>query len=77
MSDFPSMKAHELLAVLMRAPLSYKIVRRRGSHRRLKAPGRPPITFAFHDRATVAPGLVRKILCRDVGLGEAEALKLL
>lgn len=71
------MKARELLAVLTREPLSYEIVRQRGSHRRLKAQSRPSITFAFHDGATVAPGLVRKILCRDVGLGEDEALKLL
>jgi predicted RNA binding protein YcfA (HicA-like mRNA interferase family) len=77
MSDFPSMKARDLLAVLAREPLSYEIVRQRGSHRRLKARGRPPITFAFHDGATVAPGVVRKVLCRDVGLGEDEALKLL
>ena len=77
MSEFKSMKARELLAVLTREPLSYEVVRQRGSHRRLKAPGRPSLTFAFHDGATIAPGLVRKILCRDVGLGEDEALKLL
>ena len=77
MPDFPSMKARGLLAVLQREPLSYEIVRRRGSHRRRRAPGRPPLTFAFHDRATVSPGVVRKILCRDVGLAEEEALKLL
>ena len=77
MTDFPSMKARDLLAVLAREPLGYEIVRQRGSHRRLKAPGRPPLTFAFHDRATVGPGVVRKILCRDVGLGEDEAVKLL
>jgi predicted RNA binding protein YcfA (HicA-like mRNA interferase family) len=62
MSDFPSLKARDQMAVLMREPLSYEIARRRGSHRRLRAPGRPPLTFAFHDRATVAPGLVRKVL---------------
>jgi predicted RNA binding protein YcfA (HicA-like mRNA interferase family) len=77
MPDFPSMKARDLLAVLQREPLSYEIIRQRGSHRRLRAPGRPPLTFAFHDRATVSPGLVRKVLCRDVGLAEEEALKLL
>jgi predicted RNA binding protein YcfA (HicA-like mRNA interferase family) len=71
------MKGRALLAVLLREPLAYEIVRQRGSHRRLKAPGRPSITFAFHDGATVAPGVVRKVLCRDVGLGENEALKLL
>jgi predicted RNA binding protein YcfA (HicA-like mRNA interferase family) len=77
MTDFPSMKARDLLAILQREPLSYEVVRQRGSHRRLRAPDRPPLTFAFHDRATVAPGLVRKILCRDVGLAEQDALKLL
>jgi predicted RNA binding protein YcfA (HicA-like mRNA interferase family) len=77
MNEFPSMKARELLAVLTREPLSYEIARQRGSHRRLTAPAWTPITFAFHDGATIAPGLVRKILCRDVGLGEDEALKLL
>jgi predicted RNA binding protein YcfA (HicA-like mRNA interferase family) len=58
------MKARELLAVLTREPLSYEIVRQRGSRRRLKAPGRPPITFTFDDGAAVAPGLLRKILWR-------------
>jgi len=77
MSDFPSMKARELLAVLMKKPLGYEVVRQRGSHRRLKAPGRPSITFAFHDRATVGPTAVRKVLCKDVGLDADEALKLL
>ena len=77
MAEFPSMKARDLLAVLMREPLSYEITRRSGSHRRLKAPGRPPLTFAFHEGATVAPGLVKKILCRDIGLSEDEALRLL
>ena len=77
MPDFPSMKARELLAVLTREPLNYEIVRQRGSHRRLSAPGRPSLTFAFHDSATIPRGLVRKILCRDVGLSEDDALKLL
>jgi predicted RNA binding protein YcfA (HicA-like mRNA interferase family) len=71
------MKAKDLLAVLMREPLSYEIARQRGSHRRLKSPGRPSLTFAFHDGATVSPGLVRKVLCRDVGLSEQEALDVL
>lgn len=77
MTDFPSMRARELLAVLMREPLNYEIARQRGSHRRLKAAGRPSITIAFHDRKTIAPGVVRQILCRQVGLAEDEARKLL
>jgi len=77
MSSFPSMKAKDLLALLTRAPLDYRIARQKGSHRRLVSEGYPPLTFAFHERRTLAPGLVRKILVRDVGLGEEEALKLL
>jgi len=34
----------------------------------MEAPGRPPLTFAFHDNATVPSRLVRKVLVRDVGL---------
>ncbi len=77
MTDFPSMKARDLLAVLMREPLNYEIARQRGSHRRLKASGRPPLTFAFHDRVELGPAAVRKILCKDIGLEPDEALKLL
>lgn len=77
MSQFPTMKAKRLLAVLEREPLNYRVSRQSGSHRRMEAPGRPPLTFAFHDRATVPSGLVRKVLVRDVGLAEDEARKLL
>jgi predicted RNA binding protein YcfA (HicA-like mRNA interferase family) len=71
------MKASELLRVLTRHPLNYRIVRQRGSHRRLEAPGRQPLTFAFHDGQTLPPGLVRKVLTRDAGLNEDDALSLL
>ena len=33
--------------------------------------------FSFHDRATVPPGLVRKILVKTVGLTPEEAMRLL
>jgi predicted RNA binding protein YcfA (HicA-like mRNA interferase family) len=62
----------------MRKPLGYKIVRQSGSHRRLESQsGYPPLTFSFHDRATVPRGAVRKVLCEDVGLAENAALGLL
>lgn len=77
MGQFPTMKAKRLLAVLEREPLNYRVSRQSGSHRRMEAPGRPPLTFAFHDRATVPSGLVRKVLVRDIGLAEDEARKLL
>lgn len=77
MADFPSMPAKQLLAVLQREPLGYTVERQRGSHRHLLAEGRPPVLFSFHDRATVPPGLVRKILVKTVGLTAEDALKLL
>ena len=52
-------------------------MRQSGSHRRMESPAYPPLTFAFHDKATIPAGLVRKILIRDVGLAEDEARKLL
>lgn len=76
MADFPSIKAKDLLKVLEREPLNYRVVRQSGSHRRLRAPGRPTITFAFHDRRSLAPSEVRAVLVKDVGLAETEALAL-
>jgi Predicted periplasmic or secreted lipoprotein len=77
MGQFPSIKAKRLLAILERKPLGYRVVRQTGSHRRMEAPGRPPFTFAFHDKATIRPALVRRILVKDIGLAEDEAHKLL
>jgi predicted RNA binding protein YcfA (HicA-like mRNA interferase family) len=58
--------------------MRYRVVRQTGSHRRLKsAAGCPPLTFAWHDGATIAPGLVRKVLVRQVGLSVQEALRCL
>jgi predicted RNA binding protein YcfA (HicA-like mRNA interferase family) len=75
---FPSLKATALLAVLMRKPLDYYVDRQRGSHRTLRsAAGYPVLHFSFHDGTTIPPGVVRKILTRDVGLTEQEALDLL
>jgi hypothetical protein len=36
---------------------------------------RGALTFAWHDGATITPGLVRKILVRQVGLSVQEALQ--
>jgi predicted RNA binding protein YcfA (HicA-like mRNA interferase family) len=74
---FPSLKARDLLSILQRQPLEYRVARSRGSHTRLESQnGYPSLTFAFHDGDTVPAGAVRKILCKDVGLSEEEALRL-
>jgi predicted RNA binding protein YcfA (HicA-like mRNA interferase family) len=74
---FPSLKAKKLIRVLEAQPLGYRIVRQKGSHRRLEAPNHPPITFAFHDNQTIRPGTVKDILCNQVGLAERDSLALL
>ena len=74
---FPSLKTKKLLAVLEREPLNYTVARQKGSHRRMTAPGRPPVTVSFHDRATVSSASVKKVLTKDVGLAEDEARQLL
>ncbi len=71
------MKAKRLLALLTRDPLSYRVVRQSGSHRRLVSDNYPPLTFAFHDSDTVGPVVVRKILERDVGLTAEQATDIL
>ncbi len=58
---------------LLEAQLGYEVVRQEGSHCLLRASGRPQIVFAFHDRATVPPRVVRAILVQQVGLTLAEA----
>jgi predicted RNA binding protein YcfA (HicA-like mRNA interferase family) len=71
------MKAKRLLAALERQPLGYRVVRQTGSHRRLRSPRYPPLTIAFHDKATISASHVGKILIKQVGLDESEARKLL
>jgi predicted RNA binding protein YcfA (HicA-like mRNA interferase family) len=77
MAEFPSMKAKRLLAILTSDPLNYRVARQAGSHRRLRAEGRTSLTWAYHDRRTLAPGEVRRVLVHHVGLAEHDALRLL
>lgn len=76
-SPFPSMKPKRFLRMLGRA-CGYKPVpgRGKGSHRILRSSqGYPQITVAFHDGQEVPGMLVARILKRDVGLSQEEALK--
>jgi predicted RNA binding protein YcfA (HicA-like mRNA interferase family) len=73
-NPFPSLKARAMLRTLQ-SDLGYVVARQRGSHRRLVAEGRPPLTFAFHDDRSLTPVEVRDILVKQVGLTVDEALK--
>lgn len=78
MQQFPSMRWPELRRVLEREPLSYAVVSQRGSHRKMESSnGYPPLKLAFHDGATLPPGLVRSILVKTIGLPAEAALALL
>ena len=59
MSTWRSVKAKQLLAALLR--IGWEVAWQRGSHRRLKRPGWPNYTFAFHDNEEVGPGLLAQI----------------
>ena len=75
--QFPSLKARELRRVLEREPLGYSVERQQGSHATLKSARYPELHLAFHDGQTLAPGLVKKILVKDVGITEDAALALI
>lgn len=67
MAKFPSVSASKLLRVLTSMPLNYEIVRQSGSHRRLVAEGRPPLTFAFHMGLKSPRGSSRRSSCKMRG----------
>lgn len=77
MSNFPTTKARDLLNILLRKPLNYRIMRTRGSHRILISPGKPRVVYSYHDSEELSGHMVRKILVNGVGLKESEALEVL
>lgn len=74
------MRGRELRQTLAAAPLRYRPVATGsgGSHTKLiSAAGYPPLMLAFHNNQEIPPGLVRKILVKDVGLSVDAALGIL
>jgi predicted RNA binding protein YcfA (HicA-like mRNA interferase family) len=59
MSEWPSAKARQVLAALLR--IGWSIKRDAGSHRVLIRPGWPDFVFAFHDRAEIGPRMLARI----------------
>ncbi len=74
-SRLPALKAREVLKIL--AKLGYTQQRQRGSHRKLVAPDRGTIGFAFHDGAEVPPTALRHMLAERAGLTDEEIEDLL
>jgi predicted RNA binding protein YcfA (HicA-like mRNA interferase family) len=76
--DFPSLKAPQLLRILLREPLGYEVKSQNGSHRKLESVnGYPKLGFSFHDGVTIPGRTVKKILVKDVGLEENQAIELI
>ena len=59
MSQWRSIKAKRLLAVLLR--IGWSIKRQDGSHKTLERIGYPDYVFAFHDGDEIGPKMLAKI----------------
>jgi predicted RNA binding protein YcfA (HicA-like mRNA interferase family) len=65
MTDWPSVRARQVLAALQR--IGWRLARQRGSHRVLAKEGRPNFVFAFHDNEEIGPKMLARI-SRHTGL---------
>lgn len=65
MSPWPSRKARQVLASLLR--IGWQVKRQSGSHRTLSREGWPDVIFAFHDGEEIGPKMLARI-SRHTGL---------
>lgn len=65
MSRWPSSKARKVLKALEQ--IGWSEVRRVGSHRVLRAEGKPDVIFAFHDGDEIGPRMLAR-LAKPTGL---------
>ena len=59
MTEWPSAKARQVLAALLREGWTLK--RQTGSHKVLQHPERPDFVFAFHDPDEIGPRMMARI----------------
>ncbi len=59
MSQWPSSKAKQVLAALIR--MGWYVKRQSGSHRTLAREGSPDYVFAFHDGDEIGPRMLTRI----------------
>ncbi len=62
MSDWPSSRARQVLASLLR--IGWTIKRQTGSHRTLSKPGFPDYVFSFHDSEEIGSRMLARIAKR-------------
>ena len=59
MSQWPSVKAKRLIAVLLRR--GWPVKRQSGSHKTLAGPAWPDYVFAFHDGDEIGPKMLARV----------------
>jgi predicted RNA binding protein YcfA (HicA-like mRNA interferase family) len=59
MSQWPSLKARQVLAALLR--IGWQIKRQSGSHKTLAREGWPDYVFAFHDSEEIGPKMLARV----------------
>jgi predicted RNA binding protein YcfA (HicA-like mRNA interferase family) len=59
MTDWPSTKARDVLAALLR--IGWNVQRQSGSHRSLSKSGWPAFVFAFRDGDEIGPRMLSRI----------------
>ena len=65
MSEWPSARARQVLAALLR--IGWVVKRQTGSHRVLSRAGWPNVVFAFHDHEEIGPRMLAR-LAKHTGL---------
>jgi predicted RNA binding protein YcfA (HicA-like mRNA interferase family) len=59
MSEWKTVKARRLLAVLLR--IGWRVKRQTGSHKILERPDWPDVVFAFHDNEEIGPKMLARV----------------
>jgi predicted RNA binding protein YcfA (HicA-like mRNA interferase family) len=59
MSNWPSIKANRLLAVLLK--IGWSVKRQTGSHKTLERVDYPDYVFAFHDNTEIGPRMLARV----------------
>ena len=74
MSELPVIKGGDLVNLL--ESIGFRVIRRRGSHVRLKAEDGRVTTVPVHRNKDIPKGLLRKIIREDLEISLEEFLKL-
>ena len=75
MAKLPQLDAIQLSKILKK--LGFKFIRQRGSHMFFRHPDGRTTIIPYHQKDKIGPGLLNKIIKKDVGISRKEFEKLL